>query len=228
MGSGRKLLHFFKPKSATDGVKKSPVLMDSRRGGGASGDADVVATGVLSRGEGGAGAGSDADVDVTGVVSKGEGGSGAGRFADVVATGVVNGLEDCEGAGIDMDGVMSDAADGSGLADWTLVRALIYCAGLRPAVREPVLQHYPSILHGIGNQGVSWEARINLNRVSLHALPTASRGILSPGCAGTVGQPGGTCAPCSDIKGTKAYRVSCPSAALAHDWIFLTTLTALH
>ena len=46
--------------------------MDSgRSGGGASGDADVVETGVVSRGEGGAGAGSDADVVVTGVVSKG-------------------------------------------------------------------------------------------------------------------------------------------------------------
>ena len=152
---------------------------------------------------------------VTGVVSKGEG-AGAGSFADVVATGVANGFEDCEGASIDIDGVFSDAADGSGPADRTLVHAPIYSAGLRPAVREPVLQHYPSTLHGIGNQGVSWEARINLNRVSLHAVPTASRGILSPGCAGTVDQPRGTCAPCLDMKGTKAYKVSCPSAALAH------------
>ena len=167
---------FFKPKSATDGAKDSPVLMDSSSGGGASGGANVVATGVVSRGEGGAGAGSGADVVVTGVVSKGEGSAGAGSFADVVATGVVNGLEDCEGAGIDMDGVFSDAADGSGPADRTLVHAPIYCARLRPAVREPVLQHYPSTLHGIGNQGVSWEARKNLNRVSLHAVPTASRG----------------------------------------------------
>ena len=215
VGSGRTLLGFFKPKSATDGAKESPVLMESSSGGGASGDADVVATGVLSRGEGGAGERSGTDVVVTGVV-RGEGGAGASSFADVVATGVVNGLEDCEGAGIYMDGVFSDAADGSGPADRTLVRAPIYCAGLRPAVREPVLQHYPSTLHGIGNQGVSWEARINLNRVSLHAVPTASHGILSPGCAGTVEQPGGTCAPCLDIKGTTAYRTSCPSAALAH------------
>ena len=180
----------------------------------------------MSRGEGGAGAGSDADVVVTGVVSKGEGGAGAGSFADVVATGVVNGLEDCEGAGIDMDGVFSDAADRSGPVDRTLVHAPIYCAGLRPAVREPFLQHYPSTSHGIGNQGVSWEARINLNRVSLHAVPTASRGILTPVCAGTE-QPGGTCAPCLDIKRTKAHRVSCPSAALAHHRLFLTTLTTL-
>ena len=115
----------------------------------------------------------------------------------------LNGLEDCEGAGIDMDDVFSDAADGSGPADRTLVHAPIYCAGLRPAVREPVLHHYPSTLHGIGNQGVSSEARINLNRVSLQAVPTASRGILSPGCAETVEQPGGTCAPCLDIEGTK-------------------------
>ena len=79
VGSGRTLLDFFKPKSATDGAKESPVLMDSTSGGGASGDADVVATGVVNRGEGGAGAGSDADVVVTGVVSKGEGGAGAGR-----------------------------------------------------------------------------------------------------------------------------------------------------
>ena len=214
--SERILLDFFKPKSATDSAKELPVLMDSSSGGGASGDADVVATGVVSRGEGGAGAGSDADVVVTGVVSKGEGGAGAGSFAGVVATGVVNGLEDCEGAGIDMDGVFSDAADGSGPADRTLVHAPIYCAGLRPAVREPVLQYYPSTLRGIGNQGVSWEARINLNRVSLHAVPTASGSTLRPGCAGTVEQPGGTCAPCLDIKGTKAYRVSCLSAALAH------------
>ena len=128
----------------------------------------------------------------------------------------MNGLEDCEDAGIDTDGVFSDAADGSGPVDRTLVHAPIYCAGFRPAVREPVLQQYPSTLHGIGNQGVSWEARINLNRESLHAVPTASRAILSPGCARTVEQPGDTCAPCLDTKGTKAYRVSCPSAALAY------------
>ena len=204
VGSGRTLLFFSKPKSATDGEKESPVLMDSSSGGGASGDADVVATGVVSRGEGGAGERSGADVLVTGVVSQSKGGAGAGSFADVVATGVVNGLEGCEGAGIGMDGVFSDAADGSGPADRTLAHAPIYCAGLRPAVREPVLQHYPSTLHGIGNQGMSWEARVNLNRVSLHAAPSASRGILSPGCAGMVKQPGGTCAPCLDIKCTKA------------------------
>ena len=64
--------------------------MDSSSGGGASVDADVVETGVVSRGEGGAGAGRDADVVVTGVVGKGEGGADAGSFADVVATGVVN------------------------------------------------------------------------------------------------------------------------------------------
>ena len=195
VGSGRTLPDFFKPESATGGAKESPVLMDSSSGGGPSGDADVV---------------------VTEVVSKGEGDAGAGCFDDVVATGVVNGFEDCEGAAINMDGVFSDAADRSGSADRTLVHAAIYGAGLCPAVREPVLQHYPSTLQGIGNQGVSWEARVNLNRVSLHAVPTASRGILSPGCAGTVEQPGGTCAPCLDIKGTKAYRASCPSAALAH------------
>ena len=50
VGSGRTLLDFFKPKSATDGAKESPVLMDSSTGGGASGGADVVATGVVSRG----------------------------------------------------------------------------------------------------------------------------------------------------------------------------------
>ena len=186
VGNGRKLLGYFKPKSATDGAKESPVLMESSIGRGASGGADVVATGVLSRGEGRAGEHSGTDVVVTGVVSKGEGGAAAGSFADVVATGVVNALEDCEGPGIGMDGVFSHAADGSGAADRTLINAPIYFAGLRPAVREPVLQHYPSTLHGIGNQGVSWEAGINLNRVSLHAVPTASRGILRPGCAGTV------------------------------------------
>ena len=180
-------------------------MTDSSIDGGASGDANAVATGVVSRGEGGAGSGSDADVVVTGVVSIGEGGAGAGSFADVVATRVVNGLDNCKGAGIDMDDVFSGAADGSGPADMTLVYAPIYCAGLRPAVREPVLQTYPSTLHGIiGNQGMSWEARINLNRVSLHAVPTVSRGILSPGCAGTVEQPGDTCAPCLDTKGTNA------------------------
>ena len=196
VGSRRTLLDFFKPKSAADGAKESPVLMDSSSAGGASGDADVVATGVVNRCEGGAGAGSEADVVVTGVVSRGEGGAGAGSFADVFATGVVNGHEDCEGMGIDMEGVFSDAAEGSGPADGTLVHAPIYCAALHSAVREPALQHYPSTLHGIGNQGVTWEARMNLNRVSLHAVPTASRGILSPGCAGTVEQPRGTCAPC--------------------------------
>ena len=92
VGSGRTLLDFFKPKIATDGAKESPVLMDSSSGGGASGDADVVATGVVNRGEGRADAGSDADVVGTGVVSKSEGGAGAGRFADVVETGVVNAL----------------------------------------------------------------------------------------------------------------------------------------
>ena len=75
VGRRRTLLDFLKPKSATDGAKESPVLTDSSSGESASGDADVVATGVVSRGEGGAGAGSD---------------------ADVVATGDVNGLEDCE------------------------------------------------------------------------------------------------------------------------------------
>ena len=151
------------------------------------------------------------------VRSKGEGGAGAGRFAVVVDTGVVNGLKDCDCAGIDMDGGFSGAAHWSVPAERTLVHASIYCAGLRPAVREPGLQYYPSTLHGIGNQGVSWEARINLKPVSLRAVQTASHGILSPGCAGTVEQPRGTCAPGLDIKGKLAYRVLCPSAALAHD-----------
>ena len=35
--------------------------MDSSSGGGASGDADVLATGVVNRGEGGSGAGSGCD-----------------------------------------------------------------------------------------------------------------------------------------------------------------------
>lgn len=209
VGRGCTLLGFFKRQNATDEAKESPVLMDSSSSGGgdASDDADVVATGVVSRDEGGAGAGSDADVVATGVVNGVEGCEGAGSDSDVVAMGVVNRLEDCEGAGIDMDGVFSDTADGSGPADRTVVHAPIYCVGLFPAVREPVLQHYPTTLHGIGNQGVTWEARTHPNRVSLHAEPTAPRGILSPGCAGTVEQPGGTCAPCLDIKGTKATGV---------------------
>ena len=96
VGSGRTLLDVFKPKNATDGAKESPVLVDSSSSdGGASGDADVVATGVVNRGEGGAGAGSDADLVLTGIVSKGEGGAGAGSFADVVATGVVSVLPVC-------------------------------------------------------------------------------------------------------------------------------------
>ena len=99
------MLEFFKPKSATDGAKKSPVLMDSSSGGDASGDADVVVTGVVSRGEGDAFERSGAHLVVTGVVSKGEGGAGAGSFPDLVATEVVKGLEDFEGAGIDTDGV---------------------------------------------------------------------------------------------------------------------------
>ena len=74
--SGRTLLGFFEPKNATDGAKESPVLMDSSSGGGASGDAGVVATGVVSMGEDCAGAGRDADVVETGVMSKGEGGAG--------------------------------------------------------------------------------------------------------------------------------------------------------
>ena len=96
---GAHLLFLFKPKSATDGAKKSPVLMNSSSGGGASSVVDVVSTGV---------------------VSKGEGGAGAGSLDDVVATGVVNRLGDCKGEGIDMDGVLSDAAEGSGPADRTL------------------------------------------------------------------------------------------------------------
>ena len=93
VGSGRTLPDFCKPKSATDGAKESPILIDNNSsGGGASGDADVVATGVVNRGEGGAGAGSDADVVVTGAVSKSDGGAGADSFADVVAKGVVNAL----------------------------------------------------------------------------------------------------------------------------------------
>ena len=35
VGSGRTLLDFVKPKSATDGAKVSPVLMGSSSGGGA-------------------------------------------------------------------------------------------------------------------------------------------------------------------------------------------------
>ena len=148
----------------------------------------------------GRGASSDADVEATGIVSRGEGGVGAGSDADAVAAGVVNVLEDCKGAGIDMDGVFSVAADGSGPTDKTLVHAPICCAGLRPAVREPVLQ----LSMVLATRGSSWEAWINLIRVSLHAVRTAPRGILSPGCAGTVEQPGGMCAPCLDINGTKA------------------------
>ena len=130
--------------------------MDNSSGGGARGDADAVAAGVMSNGEGGAVAVSGADVAVRGVMSKGEGSAGAGSFADVDSTGVVNGLEDCEGVGIDMYGGFSDAADGIVPADRTLVHAPIHCAGLCPAVPEPVLQHYPLTLYGIGNQGVSW------------------------------------------------------------------------
>ena len=69
VGTGRTLLDFFKPKSATDGAKESSVLMDISSGVGASGDADVVATGVVNRGEGGAGASSFAEVVATGVVN---------------------------------------------------------------------------------------------------------------------------------------------------------------
>ena len=227
VGSGRTVLTFLKPTKATDCAKESPVLKGSSSSGGARGDADVVATGVVSTGESGAELRSGADLVVTGVVSKGKGDAGAGRFADVVATGLVKGLEDCEGAGIDIDGVFSDAARRGGPADRTLIHAPNYCAGLRPAVREPVPQHYPSTLHGINNQGVSWEARINLNRVSLHPGPTASCSTLSPSCAGTVEQPYGTCAPFLEVKGKKAYRASCPSAPLVHYWFYLTTLITL-
>ena len=76
---------------------------------------------------------------MTEILIKREGGAGAGSFTDVVATGVVNGLEVREGAGIDMDGVFSDAAYGSGTVDRTLAHAPIYCAGFRPAVLEHVL-----------------------------------------------------------------------------------------
>ena len=90
-GERAHIAEFFKRKSATDGANESPVLMESSSGGGTSGDADLVATGVVSRGEGIAGERSGADVVETGVVSKDEGSSDAGDFADVVATGVVNG-----------------------------------------------------------------------------------------------------------------------------------------
>ena len=85
--------------------------------GGTSDHADVVATGVVSRGEDGSGAGGDADVVVTGVVSKGEGGAGAGSFAQVVATGVVNRREDREGASIDVDGIWSRRSEWSRRSD---------------------------------------------------------------------------------------------------------------
>ena len=55
-------------------------------------------------------------------------GGAANGDAEVAATGVVNGLENCEGAGVDINGVFSDAADGSGPAHRMLVHALIYCA----------------------------------------------------------------------------------------------------
>ena len=66
---------FCQTEERTDGAKESPVLVIS-----SSGDADVVATRVVSRGEGGGGADSDADVVVTGVVSNGEGGAARGKF----------------------------------------------------------------------------------------------------------------------------------------------------
>ena len=138
VGSGRTLLVIFKPKSAADGAKESPVVMDSTSGGGVSGDADVVAPGDVSRGEGGAGATSDADEVVTGVLSKCERAAGEGNFADEVATGVVNDLKDCKGASIDMDSICSAVAEGSGPVNRTLVHASIYYADLRSAVIEPV------------------------------------------------------------------------------------------
>ena len=136
------MLAFFKPKSVTDGVKKSP--RESCRGEGTSSDNDVVATGVVGRGEVGAGAGSESDVVVTGVVSRDRGGgAGAGGNSDVGATGVGNGLEGCEGVGIDMACAFSHTADGSGPPDRTPVNAPIHCAGLRPDVGEPVVINSP-------------------------------------------------------------------------------------
>ena len=129
VGRGRLFLAFFKPKSVTDGSKESPVLTDSSSGGGASSDIDVVSTGVVSRGEGGAGAGS---------------------LDDVVATGVVNRLGDCEREGIDMDGILSDAAEGSGPADRTLCSRshllrgiffflwMVFCPTLQTGVVPPI------------------------------------------------------------------------------------------
>ena len=58
-GGGGERAHiagFFKRESATGGANESPVLMDDSSGGSASGDADGVATGVVSRGKGVAGA----------------------------------------------------------------------------------------------------------------------------------------------------------------------------
>lgn len=178
------MLNFFQRVSTADGARESPVARDSSSVGAGSDVGGVAARSAGVRG----------------------GGASEGSDAEVVATGVMNGLEDCEGAGSEVDGVFPDAADEHGPTDMTCVHAPILCAGMSTGVREPVLQHYPSTLHGVGNQGVSWEARIYPNRISVHAVATTSRGILSPGCAGTAEQPGGTCEPCLNIKFTKAYR----------------------
>ena len=175
-------------------------------GAGAGSDAEVVATGVEGGGGGGAGASSDVEVLSTGVAGGREGGTGTGSDGEVVATGVVNGREDCEGASSEMDGAFSDAAHESGSTDMVRVQNPLRCAGLRPNVREPLLQHYPAALHGVDKKGLSWEARIDPNGVALHAVESVSRGILSPGCAGAVEEPGGTCEPCVDIKGSMVYR----------------------
>ncbi|CAN0039368.1 unnamed protein product [Ectocarpus sp. 6 AP-2014] len=219
------MLRFFKPTSTTGGGKGSRDVMDSsggassdvevlstgvaggREGGTSAGsDAEVVATGVAGGGGGGAGASSDVEVLSTGVAGGREGGTGTGSDGEVVATGVVNGREGCEGASSEMDGAFSDAAHESGSTDMVRAQNPLRCAGLRPNVREPVIQHYPAALHGVVKKGLSWEARIDTNGVALFAVESVSRGILSPGCAGAVEEPGGMCEPCVDIKGSKVYR----------------------
>ena len=137
VGSGRTLLDFFKPKSATDGAKESPVFMDSSSGGGVSGDADVVATGVVRRGEGGAGAGSDADVVVTGVVNRGEGGAGAGSNADVVVTGVVSKCEGGAGAS-SFSGVVATMRTGLRIVRARALIWMVFSPTLQTEVVSPI------------------------------------------------------------------------------------------
>lgn len=102
------------------------------------------------------------------------------------------GLEGVSGEWGENDDMHCGAKDGRGPSNTPIVETPNYCAGTAPEVREPVLQHYPVTVHGIGSQAtaVAGGVRVRKNRIALHASATTSRGIFSPGCTGDGGTTG--------------------------------------